>query len=62
MSTYTLYMLLGYIVLIASWVPKRWLIKNDESRRLVNLCLASVALAIFLATGFAEFVLKPEGL
>ena len=62
MSTYTLFMLLGWTVLIASWFPKRWLIKNDESRRLVNLTLAAVSLAIFLATGFAEFVLKPEGL
>jgi hypothetical protein len=62
MSTYTLFMLLGWTVLIVSWFPKAWMIKNDRTRRLVNLCLATVALAIFLATGYAEFILKPEGL
>jgi hypothetical protein len=55
-------MLLGWTVLIVSWFPKAWMIKNDRTRRLVNLCLATVALAIFLATGYAEFILKPEGL
>ena len=62
MSTFTTVMLLGWAVLIASWFPKAWIIKNDQTRRLINLCLAAIALTIFLATGFAEFVLKPEGL
>jgi hypothetical protein len=62
MSTFTTVMLLGWTFLLASWFPKAWMIKNDQTRRLVNLCLAAISLGIFFAAGFAEFILKPEGL
>jgi|688.fasta_scaffold1318809_3 hypothetical protein len=62
MSTFTTVMLLGWAVLIASWFPKKWFIKDDQTRRLVNICLAAIAFGIFVATGFAEFILKPGGL
>ena len=55
-------MLLGWAVLIVSWIPKKWFIKDDQTRRLVNICLAAIAFGIFVATEFAEFILKPGGL
>lgn len=55
MSTYDLMMLIGWVVLIASWFPKKWFIKDDHTRNLINVWIAAMSLTIFLAACFAKF-------
>ena len=61
MNTYDLMMVVGWVATLASWFPKKWFIKNDETRIHTNLYLSGAGFIVFIVAGFIKFVCKVEG-
>jgi len=49
MDKYNIIMILGWMLLVSSWVPKHF-IKNDKLRNTINLILSGAACILFLTS------------
>ena len=54
MNTFNIIMLIGWILLLATWFPKESFITNEYIRTKVNLVLLVISLGFFLAAGITQ--------
>jgi len=54
MNTFNIIMLIGWILLLATWFPKESFITNEYIRTKVNLVLLVISLGFFLAAGISQ--------